>query len=93
LSLLVNRASMTGLIVYDYEARYDEATNQLLAWLDAGCLIAREQVVRGDVSHFQNCCSAWLPERTRESWFWSWHDLFDGPVDGCIRGEVVRSPD
>jgi NADPH-dependent curcumin reductase len=52
LSLLVNRASMTGLIVFDYEDRYDEATDQLLAWLDAGALIAREHVVRGEIDAF-----------------------------------------
>jgi NADPH-dependent curcumin reductase len=52
LSLLVNRASMTGLIVFDYEDRYDEATDQLLAWLDAGTLIAREHVVRGGIADF-----------------------------------------
>jgi NADPH-dependent curcumin reductase CurA len=52
LSLLANRASMTGLIVFDYESRYDEATKRLLAWLNDGSLTAREHVSRGDLCQF-----------------------------------------
>ena len=47
LSLLVNRASMTGMLVFDYADRYDEAARDLGAWRAAGTLKTREDVVDG----------------------------------------------
>lgn len=47
LSLLVNRASMTGMIVFDYAARYPEAIREMAQWMAAGKLRSREHVVRG----------------------------------------------
>jgi NADPH-dependent curcumin reductase CurA len=47
LSLLVNRASMTGMLVFDYAARYREAGLELAAWMAAGRLQSREDVVAG----------------------------------------------
>lgn len=52
LSLLVNRASMTGFLVFDYEDRFDEAEAELVAALRDGDLVAREQVVDGGVAAF-----------------------------------------
>ncbi|MFE3206236.1 NADP-dependent oxidoreductase [Embleya sp. NPDC059237] len=52
LSLLVNRASMTGMVVFDYADRYPEATAELAGWLADGRLRAREDVVEGDVTAF-----------------------------------------
>jgi len=47
LSLLVNRASMTGMLVFDYADRYREAGRELAAWMAAGRLQSREDVVIG----------------------------------------------
>src|SRR5208337_3016312 len=47
LSLLVNRASMTGMVVYDYADRYHEATSAIAGWLAAGKLKSREDIVAG----------------------------------------------
>ena len=47
LSLLVNRASMTGFVVFDYAARYGEAAREMAAWLASGELKSREDVVKG----------------------------------------------
>jgi len=47
LSLLVNRASMTGMLVFDYAARYREAGRELAAWMAAGRLQSREDIVVG----------------------------------------------
>ena len=47
LSLLVNRASMTGMLVFDYADRYGEAARDLGAWRAAGTLKTREDVVDG----------------------------------------------
>lgn len=47
LSLLVNRASMTGMLVTDYAARYGEAVRAMAGWMQAGKLKSREQVERG----------------------------------------------
>ena len=47
LSLLINRASMTGMVVFDYADRYSEAFNALAGWLAAGKLKSREDIVTG----------------------------------------------
>jgi NADPH-dependent curcumin reductase CurA len=52
LSLLVNRASMTGMVVFDYAERYGEAARDMAQWIAAGKLHAREDVVEGDVDAF-----------------------------------------
>jgi len=52
LSLLVSRASMTGMLVFDYHDRYGPATAELAQWLGEGRLVAREHIVRGSVTDF-----------------------------------------
>ncbi len=52
MQLLVNRASMTGFVIFDYAARFPEASAQLAAWLKSGELQSREDVVEGDVAQF-----------------------------------------
>ena len=52
MSLLVNRASMTGMVVFDYADRYGEALREMAGWVAAGKLKAKEDVVRGGVAAF-----------------------------------------
>ena len=52
LSLLVSRASMTGMVVFDFAARYGEAAGEIAGWMREGRLISREDVVEGGVSAF-----------------------------------------
>jgi NADPH-dependent curcumin reductase CurA len=47
MSLLVNRASMTGMIVFDYADRYAEAGREMSGWIKAGKLKTREDIVSG----------------------------------------------
>lgn len=47
LSLLVNRASMTGMVVFDWADRYAEATRELAGWLTSGRLKTREDIAEG----------------------------------------------
>ncbi|HUN94091.1 MAG TPA: NADP-dependent oxidoreductase [Burkholderiaceae bacterium] len=47
LSLLVNRASMTGMVVFDYADRYADARRDIAGWLASGQLKHREDIVRG----------------------------------------------
>ena len=47
LSLLVNRASMTGFVVFDYAKRYREAAQQMQAWMRAGQLKGEEDIYEG----------------------------------------------
>lgn len=47
LSLLVNRARMEGMVVFDYAARYPEAVAQLGEWLAQGAIQSHEHVVDG----------------------------------------------
>jgi NADPH-dependent curcumin reductase CurA len=50
--LLVARASMTGMLVFDYADRYPEAMAALAGWYQAGRLAAHETIVRGGVEDF-----------------------------------------
>ncbi|MGH3151861.1 MAG: NADP-dependent oxidoreductase [Streptosporangiaceae bacterium] len=50
--LLVARASMTGMLVFDYADRYPEALAELGGWVRAGRLVSREQIVHGSVRDF-----------------------------------------
>jgi len=52
MALLVARASMTGLVVFDYAARYGQAATEIAGWMREGRLISREDVVEGGVSAF-----------------------------------------
>ena len=47
LSLLVNRARMEGIVVFDYADRYPQAIAELAGYLKAGTLKSREDVVVG----------------------------------------------
>jgi NADPH-dependent curcumin reductase CurA len=52
LSLLVARASMIGMVVFDYAPRFGEAAREIAGWMQEGRLISREHVVDGGVSAF-----------------------------------------
>jgi NADPH-dependent curcumin reductase CurA len=47
MSLLVNRASMTGMVVFDYADRYAVAGREMGGWMAAGKLKSREHIVEG----------------------------------------------
>jgi NADPH-dependent curcumin reductase CurA len=47
LSLLVNRARMQGMVVFDYADRYGEAIKQIAQWMKEGKLVSREDIAPG----------------------------------------------
>jgi NADPH-dependent curcumin reductase CurA len=47
LSLLVNRASMTGMVVIDYAPKFGAAITEMAQWMAAGKLRSREDIVPG----------------------------------------------
>ena len=47
LSLLINRATLRGFIVFDFAEHYPEAGSQMAAWLLGGKLKSREDIVDG----------------------------------------------
>ncbi|MBX3159495.1 MAG: NADP-dependent oxidoreductase [Deltaproteobacteria bacterium] len=47
LALLVQRASMTGMVVFDYHARYGEALAEMAGWMKEGRLTSREDIAHG----------------------------------------------
>ena len=47
LSLLVHRASMTGMVVFDYAPRYGEGAREMAGWIREGKLKHREDIVAG----------------------------------------------
>jgi NADPH-dependent curcumin reductase CurA len=50
--LLVARASMTGMLVFDYQDRYPQAMAELAGWLRDGKIVSREHIVHGGVGDF-----------------------------------------
>jgi NADPH-dependent curcumin reductase CurA len=54
LMLLVARATMAGMVVFDYEDSYPGAMAELAGWLQAGQLVTREHVVHGSVGDFHD---------------------------------------
>jgi NADPH-dependent curcumin reductase CurA len=52
MQLLVQRASMTGFVIFDYLNRFPEGATQLAEWLRSGELKSREDVVQGDIDKF-----------------------------------------
>jgi NADPH-dependent curcumin reductase CurA len=55
MSLLVNRASMTGMVVFDYAARYGEAAREMAQWIAQGKLKAKEDDTPGGIDAFPEC--------------------------------------
>lgn len=51
-NLRVSRASMTGMVVFDYAARYGEAASEIADSMREGLLISREDVLEGGVNAF-----------------------------------------
>ena len=47
MSLLVNRARMEGIVVFDYAPRYAEGVAAIAKWMQAGTFKSREDVVEG----------------------------------------------
>lgn len=47
LSLLVNRATMQGMVVFDWASRYGEAAQQMGIWMAQGKLKSKEDVYEG----------------------------------------------
>jgi len=47
LSLLVNRARMQGMVVFDYADRYGVAIRDIAQWMKEGKFVSREDVVAG----------------------------------------------
>ena len=52
MSLLVNRATMKGMVVFDYAKDYPKAAVEMGGWLKEGRLISREDVVDGSIDDF-----------------------------------------
>jgi NADPH-dependent curcumin reductase len=50
--LLVARASMTGMLVFDYADQYPQAMAEMVGWYRAGQLVSREHIVHGGVHDF-----------------------------------------
>ena len=47
LSLLVNRASIKGMVVLDYAPEYKKAINKISGWIDDGKIIINEDIYEG----------------------------------------------
>ncbi len=52
LSLLVNRARMEGMVVFDYAPSYPEAISAMGQWLREGKMISKEHIVEGGIQDF-----------------------------------------
>jgi len=52
MSLLVNRARMEGMVVFDYTERFPQAIAEMSGYLREGRMKSKEDVVRGGVAAF-----------------------------------------
>jgi NADPH-dependent curcumin reductase CurA len=52
MSLLINRARMEGMVVFDYVDRFPQAVAELAGYLKDGRIKSREDIVRGGVAAF-----------------------------------------
>ena len=52
LSLLVNRARMEGIVVFDYAERFPQAIAEMAGYLKDGRMKSKEDVVEGGVAAF-----------------------------------------
>lgn len=52
MSLLVNRATMTGFLVFDYADRYAEGAHEMGQWVAAGQLKSVEDIATGGIEQF-----------------------------------------
>ena len=54
MSLLVNRARMEGIVVFDNAANYGKAIKEMAGWVAQGKLNARVDVAEGGIKAFQD---------------------------------------
>ena len=47
LSLLVNRASIKGMIVFDYVHKYEKAISEISGWIEEGKIMVNEDIYEG----------------------------------------------
>ena len=52
MSLLINRARMEGMVVFDYVERFPQAVAELAGYLKDGRIKSKEDIVRGGVAAF-----------------------------------------
>jgi len=63
MSLLVNRATMQGMIVFDFADRYGEAAQQMAKWIEEGRLKHREEVLNGIDHFYEAFCKLFTGEK------------------------------
>jgi NADPH-dependent curcumin reductase CurA len=78
LSLLVNRARMEGIVVFDYAARYGEAVAEMAGYLKDGRMKSKEDVVQ----------AAWPPSRPR----WSSSSTARTSASWCCKSPASKKP-
>ncbi len=64
LSLLTNRATMKGMLVLDYVDRYPQAGAEMAAWMAAGKLKSREDIVEGLATFSETLLKLFKSENT-----------------------------
>jgi NADPH-dependent curcumin reductase CurA len=64
LSLLVNRASMKGMVVFDYAKDYQKASQQMGLWMQQGKLKSKEDVYEGIENFYETFLRLFSGEKT-----------------------------
>jgi NADPH-dependent curcumin reductase CurA len=52
LALLVSRASMIGMVAFDYADRFTQAASEIAGWMHEGLIVSREEVIDGGIDVF-----------------------------------------
>ena len=69
LSLLVNRARMVGIVVFDDAKRFPQAVNEMAGYLKDGRMKSKEDVVEGASPPSRRCSTSCSRARTSASWY------------------------
>jgi len=64
LSLLVNRASMKGMVVFDYAKDYQKASQQMGIWMQQEKLISKEDIYEGIENFYETFLRLFSGEKT-----------------------------
>ena len=81
LSLLVNRARMEGMVVFDYASRYPQAISEMAGWIAAGKLKSREDIVEGLENFPGHAAEAFQRREFRQARAQSRRRLIGSPPD------------
>ena len=92
MSLLVNRGTMTGFLVFDFADRYARGRPEMAAWMQEGRLKSCEDVATGGVEQFPDTLLRLFRGRTSASSCSRWIPADGGPQPAGVWRVSTKGP-